>query len=131
MAAKKVFVPSAADVEVLISRVSVVSKAFLCLLRDTGAKPYELGTLLFQDISVPDSTVTLTRKNQQRIMHISVETVNLVLALHHRRCKKIISSKTSWEYCASLNGSKLLWRLRILGSRRSNLKVYIEGPAWN
>lgn len=88
MAAKKVFVPSAADVEVLISRVSVVSKAFLCLLRDTGAKPYELGTLLFQDISVPDSTVTLTRKNQQRIMHISVETVNLVLALHHRRCKR-------------------------------------------
>jgi hypothetical protein len=87
MTAKKpVFIPSDSDVDVLIGNASVICKAYLQLLRDTAAQPYEVSSLHFKDISVENSKVQLIKANgESRTVPISKATVDLILTLHHRR----------------------------------------------
>jgi len=83
------FVHSDSDVEGLIRRASIPCKAYLQILRDTHADQSEIAKLLFQDVDVANLTVTLTKTNgQRRTVPISIEAVNLILALHNRRCKR-------------------------------------------
>jgi hypothetical protein len=89
MTAKKLFVSSTENIGTLINHASIICKAYLQILRDTAAQQFEVSALLFQDICIPNSTVTLTKASgQRRTVSISPEAVNLVLALHSRRCSR-------------------------------------------
>ena len=77
------FIPLEKELDQLISRARMKMKAFLQLLKETGARPLEAWSLKWNDIDIPNRAITIkaVKYSRSRKLRISNELLNMLLAL--------------------------------------------------
>ncbi|MGB9841284.1 MAG: tyrosine-type recombinase/integrase [Candidatus Bathyarchaeales archaeon] len=80
------YIPSASEVDAIISSCRLRTGVFLRLLKDTGARALEIWRLRWADVDAENSCVTITpaKGSHARRLKISKETLALLLALPKR-----------------------------------------------